>query len=106
MASLSFLLSLSGEDRYYPLEKLGKLAEYFPEAGNVATIVEQAISGIFNASFKMVTFYGVYTYTLLLIFDVYVCFIPSVLVAIFSFIPLFRVLTKLVRHQRAPFAID
>lgn len=93
LAALSFLLSLSGEDRYYPLEKIAKLTEYFPEAGNVANVVEQAISGIFNASFKMATFYGVYTYTLLSIFDVYVRFIPSVIAGIFAVIPLFPTYT-------------
>ncbi|OQV15642.1 Transmembrane protein 245 [Hypsibius exemplaris] len=88
LAALSFLLSIS-EDRYYPLEKVSRITDYFPEVGNVANIIEQAISGIFNASFKMAAFYGIYTYTLLSIFGVYVCFMPSVVAGIFAVIPLF-----------------
>ena len=82
------MLSLS-DARYYPLEKVSAITTYFPEVGDVADVIEKAISGIFNASFKMATFYGVYTYTLLSIFGVYVAFIPSVVAGIFAVIPLF-----------------
>ncbi|XP_055353883.1 transmembrane protein 245-like [Paramacrobiotus metropolitanus] len=88
LASLSFLLSLSG-DQYYPLEKISRIAEYFPEAGNVSLVIESTINGIFNASFKLALFYGLYTYTLLSLFEIYVRFIPASIASIFAVIPLF-----------------
>ncbi|KAI8767866.1 hypothetical protein BgiMline_026853 [Biomphalaria glabrata] len=85
LTTLFYLLASSG-DMYKPAELFtnfspGTTGSRFGQA------VEKAISGVFKASLKMATFYGLYTWLVHLVFGLDVVFIPCVLAAVFAAIP-------------------
>ncbi|OQV19095.1 Transmembrane protein 245 [Hypsibius exemplaris] len=87
IAALYYLLC-SSKDRYRPLDLIGVISPSVAEAGHVAEIIEQTISDIFAASFKMAAFYGFFTWVLLSLFGIYIRFIPSVLASLLAVCPL------------------
>lgn len=88
--SLFYLLCASGT-QYKPVEVCSNL---MPSAGSgtqFGRAVEQAINGVFAASFKMAAFYGLYTWLIHTLFAVKIIYIPSGkadVVGIFFFIKL------------------
>lgn len=74
--SLFYLLCASGT-QYKPVEVCSNL---MPSAGSgtqFGRAVEQAINGVFAASFKMAAFYGLYTWLIHTLFAVKIVYIPS-----------------------------
>lgn len=74
--SLFYLLCASGT-QYKPVEVCSNL---MPSAGSgtqFGRAVEQAINGVFAASFKMAAFYGLYTWLIHTLFAVKIIYIPS-----------------------------
>ncbi|GAV02888.1 hypothetical protein RvY_13395 [Ramazzottius varieornatus] len=87
IAALYYLLC-SSKDRYRPLDIVAVVSPSIDEVAHVGDIIEQTISDIFAASFKMAAFYGFFTWVLLSLFGVYVKFIPSVIASMLAVCPL------------------
>lgn len=84
--SLFYLLCASG-DQYKPVEFFSSLLPSGGSGTKFGQAVEQAINGVFAASFKMAAFYGLYTWLIHTLFDVKIIYIPSVLAALFGAVP-------------------
>ncbi|XP_035221403.1 transmembrane protein 245-like isoform X3 [Stegodyphus dumicola] len=84
--SLFYLLCASG-DQYKPVEVCSGLLPSTGSGTQFGRAVEEAINGVFAASFKMAAFYGLYTWLIHTLFAVKIIYIPSVLAAIFGAVP-------------------
>ncbi|XP_054712364.1 transmembrane protein 245-like isoform X2 [Uloborus diversus] len=84
--SLFYLLCASG-NQYKPVEVCSKLLPSSASGTQFGLAVEEAINGVFAASFKMAAFYGLYTWLIHTLFAVKIVYIPSVLAAIFGAVP-------------------
>ncbi|KFM67086.1 Transmembrane protein, partial [Stegodyphus mimosarum] len=84
--SLFYLLCASG-DQYKPVEVCSGLLPSTSSGTQFGRAVEEAINGVFAASFKMAAFYGLYTWLIHTLFAVKIIYIPSVLAAIFGAVP-------------------
>ncbi|XP_055925014.1 transmembrane protein 245-like isoform X4 [Argiope bruennichi] len=84
--SLFYLLCASG-NQYKPVEVCSNLLPAVGTGAHFGRAVEEAINGVFVASFKMAAFYGLYTWFIHTIFAVKIVYIPSVLAAIFGAVP-------------------
>ncbi len=72
-----YLLVFSG-DQYKPVEWFASLSPIQGRHGNTfAKAVEEAISSVFLATFKMSLFYGLYTWLTHTLFGIQIVFIPS-----------------------------
>ncbi|KAG8180782.1 hypothetical protein JTE90_023749 [Oedothorax gibbosus] len=84
--SLFYLLCASG-NQYKPVEVCSSLLPAVGTGAHFGRAVEEAINGVFVASFKMAAFYGLYTWFIHTVFAVKIVYIPSVLAAIFGAVP-------------------
>ncbi|GIY36834.1 hypothetical protein CDAR_416361 [Caerostris darwini] len=84
--SLFYLLCASG-NQYKPVEACSSLLPAVGSGAHFGRAVEEAINGVFVASFKMAAFYGLYTWFIHTVFAVKIVYIPSVLAAIFGAVP-------------------
>ncbi|GFR24667.1 transmembrane protein 245 [Trichonephila clavata] len=84
--SLFYLLCASG-NQYKPVEVCSNLLPAVGTGAHFGRAVEEAINGVFVASFKMAAFYGLYTWFIHTVFAVKIVYIPSVLAAIFGAVP-------------------
>lgn len=93
-AILNFLLSLvvfvtalfyllaSSDDTYKPLQWISAIS-----LSNLEQAISEAISSVFQASLKMMMFYGLYTWLTHTVFKINIVFIPAALAATFGAVP-------------------
>lgn len=74
LTALFYLLRASGE-RYKPLDLFASMLP--GSASRLGEAVEEAVAGVFAASFKMAAFYGLYTWLIHTLFDVKMVYIPT-----------------------------
>lgn len=84
LTALFYLLRASGE-RYKPLDLFASMLP--GSASRLGEAVEEAVAGVFAASFKMAAFYGLYTWLIHTLFDVKMVYIPTVLASLFGAVP-------------------
>lgn len=85
MTALFYLLSASCE-QYKPVVLFNKLTPA-GSGSRFGQAVEEAINGVFAASFKMSFFYGLWTWLIHTLFNVKMVYIPTALATIFGAIP-------------------
>lgn len=73
LTTLFYLLNSSG-DLYKPVEIM---TNFSPSGNRVGLALESAINGVFAASFKMATFYGLWTWFIHNLFGVRIVYLPS-----------------------------
>ncbi|XP_064472316.1 transmembrane protein 245-like isoform X2 [Ornithodoros turicata] len=83
-SALFYLLRASGE-RYKPLDLFSSMVP--GSAGRLGEAFEEAIAGVFAASFKMAAFYGLYTWLIHTLFQVNMVYIPTALAALLGAVP-------------------
>lgn len=83
-SALFYLLRASGE-RYKPLDLFSSMVP--GSAGRLGEAFEEAIAGVFAASFKMAAFYGLYTWLIHTLFEVNMVYIPTALAALLGAVP-------------------
>nr|CAD7430971.1 unnamed protein product [Timema monikensis] len=84
LTALFYLLSSSG-NLYKPFDLI---TNFSPQSGGrFARALEEAVNGVFKASFKMAVFFGLWTWLVHNFFQVQVVYLPSVLAAIFGAVP-------------------
>lgn len=74
LTALFYLLRASGE-RYKPLDLFASMLP--GSASRLGEAVEEAVAGVFAASFKMAAFYGLYTWLIHTLFEVKMVYIPT-----------------------------
>ncbi|XP_037279250.2 transmembrane protein 245 isoform X1 [Rhipicephalus microplus] len=84
MTALYYLLRASKE-RYKPLDLFASMLP--GSASRLGEAVEEAVAGVFAASFKMAAFYGLYTWLIHTLFDVKMVYIPTALASLFGAVP-------------------
>ncbi|XP_054926815.2 transmembrane protein 245 isoform X2 [Dermacentor andersoni] len=84
LTALFYLLRAS-TDRYKPLDLFASMLP--GSASRLGEAVEEAVAGVFAASFKMAAFYGLYTWLIHTLFDVKMVYIPTALAALFGAVP-------------------
>lgn len=84
LTALFYLLRASGE-RYKPLDLFASMLP--GSASHLGEAVEEAVAGVFAASFKMAAFYGLYTWLIHTLFDVKMVYIPTALASLFGAVP-------------------
>ncbi|XP_077483881.1 transmembrane protein 245 isoform X2 [Amblyomma americanum] len=84
LTALFYLLRASKE-RYKPLDLFSSMLP--GSASHLGEAVEEAVAGVFAASFKMAAFYGLYTWLIHTLFDVKMVYIPTALAALFGAVP-------------------
>lgn len=84
LTALFYLLRASKE-RYKPLDLFASMLP--GSASHLGEAVEEAVAGVFAASFKMAAFYGLYTWLIHTLFDVKMVYIPTALAALFGAVP-------------------
>ncbi|CAG7832253.1 unnamed protein product [Allacma fusca] len=86
--ALFYLLSAS-TSVYKPVELFN---QFSPGTGvhtnRFAIAVEEAVSGVFHASFKMAAFYGMWTWLIHTLFQVNIVFVPAIFAGLFAAVPL------------------
>lgn len=100
ITALFYLLASSG-DVYKPLQWLRQIkvidndnqdnqdASHKKEKSKLLTdAIEESISSVFLTSLKMSFFYGFYTWIIHSMFQVNIVYVPSILAAIFAFLPI------------------
>uniref|UniRef100_A0A915K3R3 Transmembrane protein 245 n=1 Tax=Romanomermis culicivorax TaxID=13658 RepID=A0A915K3R3_ROMCU len=86
---LMFLLS-SSNDEYKPMKIIRDLIPTRREVAiRLTEDIEEAVSSVFLATFKMALFYGMFTWLTHTLLSVNIVFIPSVLASMFAAIPFF-----------------
>ncbi|KAG8226008.1 hypothetical protein J437_LFUL015934 [Ladona fulva] len=88
LTALFYLLNSSGQ-QYKPVEMISILS---PSNGQrIGKAFEAAINGVFEASFKMAVFYGMWTWFIHNIFQMQIVYIPTALAALLAAIPVLGV---------------
>jgi predicted PurR-regulated permease PerM len=92
MTALFYLLSMRGS-RFKPLDWLTEISVFKTSTGIyrsqlLSKAIEESIRNVFLASFKMAAFYGIYTYLIHSLFSVSIVYLPSIVAALFGFLPL------------------
>lgn len=83
LTTLFYLLSSSG-DFYKPVEVIMK----FSSGGSwFGLALENAINGVFRASFKMAMFYGLWTWLIHNLFGLKIVYLPSAFATVFGAVP-------------------
>ncbi|XP_071451759.1 transmembrane protein 245 [Hetaerina americana] len=84
LTALFYLLNCSGR-QYKPVELISTMSPtYGPRIGSA---FEVAINGVFEASFKMASFYGLWTWFIHNLFQLQIVYIPSALAALLAVVP-------------------
>ncbi|XP_063905682.1 transmembrane protein 245 [Zophobas morio] len=83
LTTLFYLLSCSG-DLYKPVELLTNFSSSGRRFGHA---LEGAINGVFNASFKMAAFYGLWTWFIHNLFAAKIVYLPSAFATILGAVP-------------------
>ncbi|XP_046397197.1 transmembrane protein 245 isoform X2 [Ischnura elegans] len=84
LTALFYLLNSSGK-QYKPVELISTISPTNgPKIGNA---FESAINGVFEASFKMAAFYGLWTWFIHNLFNMQIVYIPTVLAAVLAVVP-------------------
>ena len=92
LTTLYYLLMAEG-DTYKPVQILISLTPFEEDSSNggpniVARAVDSGIRGVFYATFKMIIFYGLYTWFLHSVFEIGIVFLPSLCAAILAAVPI------------------
>lgn len=107
ITAVFYLLSMSST-RFKPLQWLTEIsflktknissntgfAQYSSSYSQlISSAIEDSIRSVFVASLKMSFFYGIYTYLICCLFSVSIIYLPSIMAALFAFLPLLGKLT-------------
>nr|XP_039268453.1 transmembrane protein 245-like [Styela clava] len=84
-----FYLLAESENQYLPVKLVGFGSNSEDNPNPIGTAIQDAISGVFGASLKMASFYGLYTWLNHTALGAAMVYIPSLLAAIFSVVPVF-----------------
>ena len=88
LTALFYLLSTS-DKRYKPLQWMNEIAIIKGQRGQLLSkAIEESIRSVFVASLKMGAFYGLYTWIIHNLFSLNIFYIPSILAALFGFLPI------------------
>ncbi|XP_023013732.2 transmembrane protein 245 [Leptinotarsa decemlineata] len=83
LTTLFYLLNSSG-DLYKPVEIL---TNFSSKGGGCGRALEEAVNGVFSASFKMAAFYGMWTWFIHNLFGVRIVYIPTAFATILGGVP-------------------
>ncbi|KAF0304956.1 Transmembrane protein 245 [Amphibalanus amphitrite] len=86
MTALFYLLSSSGQ-LYKPVELITKLGPVSRGSSRFVMAVDEAVSSVFVASFKMAVFYLLWTWLVHSVFAVKFVYLPSVVAAVLGAVP-------------------
>ena len=97
ITALFYIMAISG-DLYKPLQWFNEIKflknEFIVSSSNEGhgesfnKAVESSIRSVFVASFKMVSFYGLYTYSIYSYFSVNIVYLPSIAAGFLGFLPI------------------
>ena len=90
VTTLFYLLSTS-DDQYILNKIISSTLNPVTKPFEISDFLEKSISGVFGASIKMFCFYGLFTWVNHSLFGSGIIYIPSILAATFSVIPLVKV---------------
>jgi len=90
VTTLFYLLSTS-VDQYIPLKIVSGIVNPVIKDFEIGNTIQNAVNGVFGASIKMFCFYGLFTWVNHSLFGSGIVYIPSILAATFSVMPIIKV---------------
>lgn len=88
-----FYLLAGSDEQYMPIQLIGYAGHSETTVSSkpspIMTSIQDAISGVFGASLKMASFYGLYTWLNHTAMGSTLVYVPSLLAAVFSVVPIF-----------------